>query len=271
MRSHLLLVKGVVALGYLCKCFCSECIQKHLKAGNSECPQCGVQIQGKSLTRNSSYATMVQCVSKIKNLLNGTTEQSQSLLAQQEKQDKVKEETDLLMTILDGIIDEDEGKENIVESRNNLPIVKKSSNVIPKINKNKKVIEAKLPKKKRISSESETVPSGKIATKQKRFGLLLTGLSEDQKATVHSNLQNLSKISGNLPFRVIKDYSPDLVSHIICACAPKSHCPRTLKYLLGIAGKSWIISFDWILESLEAGSLLNEDKFVVVGDEAVRM
>lgn len=233
-----------------------------------ECPQCGVQIQGKSLTRNSSYATMVQCISKIENLLNGRPSQSQSVSAQQEK---IKEDAELLMTILDGVIDEseNENKESVKKAQS----VKELS--VPKVNKNKKVIEAKLPKKNLpltlTESKSKSADHIKNTKQQKRFGLLLTGLSDDQKATINSNLQKLSKLSGNLPFKVIKDYSPDLVTHIICACAPKSHCPRTLKYLLGIAGKSWIISFEWILECLEAGELLKEDNYVVIGDEAVRI
>lgn len=244
----------------------SECIQKHLKAGNTECPQCGVKIQGKSLTRNSSYATMVQCISKIKTLLNGIEE------TQNSGKNKINEDADLLMSILDGVIEKDEKeykKEDERKEKNIKTIPLKEKNLvrkekdqpITKINKNKKIIEAKIPKKKAVIEPPST----------KRFGLLLTGLSEDQKAIINSNLQNLSKIGNNMPFKIIKDYHPDIVSHIICACAPKSHCPRTLKYLLGIVGKSWVISFDWILECLEAGKLLNEDKYVVVGDEAVRM
>ena len=210
---------------------------------------------------------MVQCISKIKNLLNGNNE-SQS----KHETKTIKEEADLLMTILDGFIKDDDNTQNDIDIKEVDKKVQVNNNgtsernqVQVKVNKNKKVIEAKLPKKKK-----STEPELKSKT-IKRFGLLLTGLSEDQKATINSNLQRLSKISGNLPFKIIKDYSPDLVTHIICACAPKSHCPRTLKYLLGIAGKSWIISFDWILECLESGELLKEDKFVVIGDEAVRM
>ena len=254
----------------------SECIQKYLKAGNTECPQCGVQIQGKSLTRNSSYATMVQCISKIKNLLNGVHEPASQVMKIKEEKDK--ENAELLISVLDGFIDDTEEDKNAKiekletvkkqEERSvkdsKVPSVSNPSEKQAKVNKNKKVIEAKLPKKIKPSETQST-------TKAARYGLLLTGLSEDQKATINSNLQKLSKISGNAPFKVIKDYSPELVTHIICACAPKSHCPRTLKYLLGVAGKSWIISFDWILECLEAGKLLKEDKYVVIGDEAVRM
>lgn len=247
----------------------SDCIQKHLKAGNTECPQCGVKIQGKSLTRNSSYSTMVQCITKIRNLLNGVPNTPVP------KEDP-KEQEDVLISILDGIIEGDE-KENKIEEPGRSAEKRKSVYEEKKPNA-KKVKEPKLDAKAKVESKLDTSttdvktknPLIKQSSKPKRYGLLLTGLSDDQKATIQSNLQNLSKLSGGLPFKIIKDYSADQVTHIICACAPKSHCPRTLKYLLGIAGKSWVVSFEWILESIERGTILREEPFVVVGDEAVR-
>ena len=278
-----------------------------------ECPQCHVQIQGKSLTRNSSYSTMVQCITKIRNLLNGIPN------TQQPKDEAV----NVLMSILDGVTEmndtqiSDEIAENVMEPKKKRVKEFKAKNVEesrtavyantkpkPKSNsKTKSETDTKLELKTKPEActklEIKTKPeadtklqlktkpaakskSDKPPTKEskqvvsssgksiKRYGLLLTGLSEDQKAIVHSNLQDLSKIANGVSFRIIKDYTPEHVTHIICACAPKSHCPRTLKYLLGIAGKSWIVSFDWILESIESGKILKEDRFVVTGDEAVK-
>lgn len=245
-----------------------------------ECPQCGVQVPGKSLTRNSSYSTMVQCITKIRNILNGENQGEQ--------------DPSVLLSILDGVIndenDENEpsaktneskfkvnenkakvndnkltAKENVPSNNENVPNVQ---NEIKMAKESKRKVKSEAPKVKKVK-ETEIVKESTIS-KVKRYGLLLTGLSEDQKAIIHFNLQNLTKISGGVPFKIIKDYSSDQVTHIICACAPKSHCPRTLKYLLGIVGKSWIVSFDWILESIEAGKLLNESQYVVKGDEAVR-
>lgn len=226
-----------------------------------ECPQCGVQIQGKSLTRNSSYSTMVQCITKIRNLINGIpgTQPSSS-----------NDQADVLMDVLKGIVyNEDTDIENTGDNREH-----DKRNAIKELKTKKSPLKKPNIKK----DEALTVKKPEITTKNtaepvkptKKFGLLLTGLSEDQKLIIQSNLQQLSKISGKSSFKVVKDYSPDSVSHIICACAPKSHCPRTLKYLLGIAGKAWILSFDWVLESLAAQKILDEHKFVVIGDEAVQ-
>lgn len=239
-----------------------------------ECPQCGVQIHGKSLTRNSSYSTMVQCITKIRNLLNGTpTTQPTS-----------KEQADVLTAVLDGIVGGDENEmenledNHVIEENRKIEMIEVPKNVKEPKPKN---LESKAKSKKSDDAVKVKKPeSKKLITKQiteskpvkliKKFGLLLTGLSEDQKLTIQSSLPQLSKISDKAPFKVVKDYSPETVTHIICACAPKSHCPRTLKYLLGIAGKAWIVSFDWILESLVAGKILDEQMFVVIGDEAVQ-
>lgn len=264
--------------------FFSECIQKFLKAGNTECPQCGVKIQGKSLTRNSSYATMVQCITKIRNLING--------IPATQKQ-TVEDQAEILKDVLEGIVGSDTENEE-TENKMDVDNIEKEKDIekeVVKIPKPKKakasvkksekadvkvksdnikelVVEALKVKKPESSSKKQVSDPTKSV---KKVGLLLTGLSEDQKLTIQSNLQQLSKISGGKStFKIFKDYSPDTVSHIICACASKSYCPRTLKYLLGIAGKAWIVSFDWILESLEAQAILDEQRFVVVGDEAVQ-
>lgn len=242
------------------------------------CPQCTVPIQGKSLTRNSSYSTMVQCIVKIRKLIDGTPNSTQSNNNHNHNHnlDDRNENAEVLISVLDGLINEDENKsiehnENEIKISENQKVVKKvktESNTLKDLDfKNKKI------KQKQISSSSsmkkEIVNNKKSP---KRIGLLLTGLSEDQKATIQSNLQKISKMANNVPVKIVKDFLIGHVTHIICACAPRAHCPRTLKYLLGIAGKAWIVSFDWILESLEGKSetLAEEENFIVTGDEAVQ-
>jgi uncharacterized Zn finger protein (UPF0148 family) len=220
--------------------FCSECIQRFLQDGNTECPQCGVQINGKSLTRNSSYATMAQCIVKLKNVISEEATTSQSKSRQQSNE--------LFMSALEGFVE--------VET----PDINEEQNK-PKGYDEKDTI---------VSTLSSEVNVKRTLTKPTKLGILLTGLSEDQKSIVQTNLSRLSKLSG-LPVKILKDFATDQpVTHVICACAPKAQCPRTLKYLLGIANKSWIISFNWILESLERGELLDEEAFIVAGDEAVQ-
>ena len=236
------------------------------------CPQCTVPIQGKSLTKNSSYSTMVQCIVKIRKLIDGTPKSTQSNDNNNHNNDHNlddrKENAEVLISVLDGLINEDENYENEIKISEKQKVVKKVKTESDTL----KDLDFKTKKIKQSTSSSMKKEIAHNKKSPKRIGLLLTGLSEDQKATIQSNLQKLSKMANNVPVKIVKDFLNDHVTHIICACAPRAHCPRTLKYLLGIAGKAWIVSFDWILESLEKenGTLAREENFIVTGDEAVQ-
>jgi len=43
-------------------------------------------------------------------------------------------------------------------------------------------------------------------------------------------------------------------------------CPRTVKYLQGLAAGKWIVGHNWVKDSLEAGVLLPEAGYEVRGD-----
>ncbi|KAJ8046434.1 Breast cancer type 1 susceptibility protein-like [Holothuria leucospilota] len=45
-------------------------------------------------------------------------------------------------------------------------------------------------------------------------------------------------------------------------------CPRTMKYMTGVAAQLWIVSYKWVESSLHAGMLLPETNFEVQGDES---
>ncbi|XP_055475684.1 breast cancer type 1 susceptibility protein [Psammomys obesus] len=64
----------------------------------------------------------------------------------------------------------------------------------------------------------------------------------------------------------LTDEITEETTHVIIKTDAQFVCERTLKYFLGIAGGKWIVSYSWVIRSIQERKLLNVHEFEVRGD-----
>ncbi|XP_068120524.1 breast cancer type 1 susceptibility protein isoform X4 [Hyperolius riggenbachi] len=121
---------------------------------------------------------------------------------------------------------------------------------------------------KRSSSPTFTSPTrtksgsvlGKIPVIPNRsnFSLVASGLSQTEVILVQKFAKKTQSVFAN--------QMSDSTTHVIMKTDEHLVCERTLKYFLGIAGRKWVVSFEWIVQSFREGRILDEYDFEVKGD-----
>ncbi|NXJ13254.1 BRCA1 protein, partial [Odontophorus gujanensis] len=93
-----------------------------------------------------------------------------------------------------------------------------------------------------------------------RTGMLIvaSGLNQSEQLMVQKFARKTQSAFSN--------HITDGTTHVIMKTDKELVCERTLKYFLGIAGRKWVVSYQWIIQSLKEGRILEEENFEVKGD-----
>lgn len=65
------------------------------------------------------------------------------------------------------------------------------------------------------------------------------------------------------------NYKPE-VTHVIVQANESNSASKTVKYLLGIAHKKWIVSYRWVTDSMSQGRLLEEEEYEAVDSDTLK-
>ncbi|NXH11940.1 BRCA1 protein, partial [Bucco capensis] len=95
-------------------------------------------------------------------------------------------------------------------------------------------------------------------TNKKEMSLVASGLSHSE----HLMVQKFARKTQS----TLSNHIAEGTSHLIMKTDEELVCERTLKYFLGIAGGKWVVSYQWIIQSLKEGRVLDEENFEVRGD-----
>eukprot|EP01041_Mallomonas_annulata_P000064 gene64-72_t len=97
--------------------------------------------------------------------------------------------------------------------------------------------------------------------------ILTTALSETDKKTFNSIIAELVCKLPTIQITIENHYS-DWITHTIVSTDRKFVVEsRTMKYMQALIAGKWIVSIDWLVESLATGVLLDEEPYEVIRDK----
>ncbi|XP_075436321.1 breast cancer type 1 susceptibility protein isoform X2 [Ascaphus truei] len=97
-----------------------------------------------------------------------------------------------------------------------------------------------------------------VVSTRKIMSMVASGLSQKELVLVQKFAR---KTQGTFTNQITA-----ATTHVIMKTDAAMVCERTLKYFLGIAGRKWVLSYQWIVQSFKAGKILDERDFEVTGD-----
>ncbi|XP_040473250.1 breast cancer type 1 susceptibility protein isoform X4 [Falco naumanni] len=103
--------------------------------------------------------------------------------------------------------------------------------------------------------ENTTSPG---VTNRKEMSIVASGLNQSENLLVQKFARKTQSTLSN--------HITEGTTHVIIKTDQELVCERTLKYFLGIAGRKWVVSYQWVIQSFKEGRILNEEDFEVRGD-----
>jgi hypothetical protein len=65
---------------------------------------------------------------------------------------------------------------------------------------------------------------------------------------------------------IVSEVTPQ-VTHLVVMPGEDGLASRTLKYLMALAKGAWVVSVQWVLDSLSNGKYVNEEDYLIKGDK----
>ncbi|NXF34495.1 BRCA1 protein, partial [Nyctibius bracteatus] len=100
--------------------------------------------------------------------------------------------------------------------------------------------------------------TGPVVTNRKEMSIVASGLNQSE----HLMVQKFARKTQS----TLSNHITEGTTHVIMKTDKELVCERTLKYFLGIAGRKWVVSYQWVIQSFKEGRILDEENFEVRGD-----
>ncbi|XP_009584978.1 PREDICTED: breast cancer type 1 susceptibility protein [Fulmarus glacialis] len=97
-----------------------------------------------------------------------------------------------------------------------------------------------------------------LVINRKEMSIVASGLNQSEHLVVQKFARKTQSTLSN--------HITEGTTHVIMKTDKELVCERTLKYFLGIAGKKWVVSYQWVIQSFKEGRILDEENFEVRGD-----
>ncbi|NXN13497.1 BRCA1 protein, partial [Indicator maculatus] len=105
---------------------------------------------------------------------------------------------------------------------------------------------------------SATGKESAAVTNRKVMSIVASGLKQSECLVVQKFARKTQSTLSN--------HITEGTTHVIMKTDKELVCERTLKYFLGIAGRKWVVSYQWVIQSFKEGRILDEENFEVRGD-----